>query len=210
MTPATQVALFRPLPQRLVSPRRVGGAGRLAAGGSLVLAALLGACAHAPSHPEGPRTPLTAIVEPAPQEVVVVVNANSYGGAHAGMFAGAHLYDPSGTYVGFRSEDRSWRQPSLVDYLRFHLRDGPYLNLYRFRLSAADFAAIESRIDQAGWTMPMFCATGVQGVLAGIGPFRKLESHWWISPVQLGDSLQALELASSVAGLCSVADGRPC
>lgn len=174
----------------------------------IALALILNACTHHPTPLQASPTPLADIREPGPTEVVVVINANSFAGSHAGLFAGARLYDPSGTYAGSRSEAPGWHAPALADYLRYHLRDGPHVHLYRFRLTQSEFDAISTRISRAGWTMPMFCAAGVQDILAGIGPFKALEPSWWTSPLQLGKRLQGMAPVSVVSGEC--AEAQPC
>ncbi len=198
--------------------RGVGGPLRAAC--LIPLAALLAACAqtHAPGQSTWTRhgvvttalVPPAGIREPGKREVVVVINANHYGGAHAGMFAGERLYDPSGTYVGVRAEDPAWRHPTLADYIAYQLKDGPDVRLYRFSLMADDFDAIESRIEHAGWTMPMFCASSVQSVLAGIGPFTDIESSWWTSPRQLGERLADIKPDTLVTGRCTGPDAQSC
>jgi hypothetical protein len=180
------------------------------------MTALLGACAQTPSPVNGGGQgmgafmPLDRVVEPEAREVVVVINANSFAGAHAGVFVGERLYDPSGTYAGFRSEDKTWRHPTLSDYLRYHLRDGPDVRVYRFRLAEADFREIVSRIEHAGWTMPMFCASSVQTVLAGVGPFKGLEPSGWTSPNTLAARLEGLGASPYVYRPCDNPDPQPC
>lgn len=166
-------------------------------GGMLVATILLGGCAE-PAFRTDPAEAAAhtvmadafgGIQEPGPHEVVVMINGNAFKGVHAGMFAGGRLYDPSGTYVGKRSEDRSWRKPSLADYVAFQLMDGPDVRLYRFQLDKEDFAGVLDRIEHAGRTMPIYCAVSVRDVLAGIGPFRGIERDGWISPKRLATLL---------------------
>ncbi|HWQ39050.1 MAG TPA: hypothetical protein VNM24_10655, partial [Burkholderiales bacterium] len=140
----------------------------------LVLA-LLGACANVRIPPEEGAGPVRVppeprLAEPEATEVVVVINHNAIGGTHAGMFAGARLSDPSGSYVSERSRDPAWRGPTLNDYVRFQLEDGEDVRVYRFRLEARDFAMIDERLRAEGVTAPLFCAATVQNHLAGVGP----------------------------------------
>lgn len=179
--------------------------------GALLFATLLSACAQNPAPTriaEPPR--LEHLAEPGVREVVVVINANSFAGSHAGMFAGKLLYDPSGSYAGVRSQDESWRHPSLADYVNYHLRDGPDVRIYRFRLTQVEFDLVRARIENAGWTMPMFCARDVQDVLAGLGRFKRLETGKWTSPIRLGESLAEIEPTTLVVGACGTPDTQPC
>lgn len=177
-----------------------------------MLVALLCACAQPPAAPRHAAFIATEpLPEPGDREVVVVINANSFAGSHAGLFAGRLLYDPSGTYAGSRAgEVPGWPGPSLTDYVAFHLRDGPDVRLYRFGLAPGEFADIQARIGRAGWTLPMFCARDVQDVLAGIGPFRDLPAGRWISPLNLGNHLAALAPPRPMAGDCGHPEARPC
>lgn len=168
--------------------------------GMLAAAALLCGCSE-PAYRSDPASTaahtvraeaLAGIAEPGPHEVAVIINGNAYRGIHAGLFIGATLYDPSGTYVGNRSGDRAWRRPTLVDYLDYQLADGPDVRLYRFPLNADDFTVIRARIKQAGWTMPTYCANSVRDALAGVGPFRGLAADGWISPKRLAAELDRL------------------
>ncbi|HEX7971589.1 MAG TPA: hypothetical protein VF501_05160, partial [Thiobacillus sp.] len=112
-----------------------------------------------------------SVAEPAPNEVVVVVNDNAPGGNHAGLFAGSLLIDPAGSYFGVRRQDKAWRGPTLADYVRYQTVDGTKIRLYRFRLPPQTFDAIVQRIRDAGPTPPLFCASAVQNLLAEIPPF---------------------------------------
>lgn len=176
-----------------------------------VFAPLLSACADNPAtHRSAVPPNLERLAEPGAREVVVVVNANSFAGSHAGMFAGARLYDPSGTYVGVRSQDGAWRHPTLADYVKYHLRDGPDVRIHRFPMAQAEFDLVLTRIENAGWTMPMFCARDVQDVLAGVGRFKRLETGKWTSPVRLSERLEEIEPTNVVAGPCGTPDAQPC
>lgn len=176
-------------------------------GALVALASLLCACAHMPAPAGDAATvPLAGLAEPGEREVVVVINANSIAGSHAGMFAGGRLYDPSGTYTGKRSEDSAWVGPSLADYVKFHLRDGPDVRLFRFSLAEPEFARIQARIAKAGWSLPLFCAEDVQAILAGIGPFLTLEANRWTSPAGLGLRLEALTPTTLVRADCDMPD----
>lgn len=176
-----------------------------------VFASLVSACAQNPAPTRIAETlRLEGLAEPGALEVVVVINANSFSGSHAGMFAGTRLYDPSGTYAGVRSQDSAWRHPTLADYVSYHLRDGPDVRIYRFHLAQAEFDLVRTRIENAGWSMPMFCARDVQDVLAGVGRFKRLEAGKWTSPVRLGERLEEVEPTTLVSGACGAQDAQPC
>ncbi len=177
----------------------------------LVFTSLVSACAQSPAPSRIAGLPrLEHLAEPGAREVVVVINANSFAGSHAGMFAGSRLYDPSGTYAGVRSEDSAWRHPSLDDYVKYHLRDGPDVRIYRFHLAQAEFNIIRARIENAGWSMPMFCARDVSDVLAGVGQFKRLEAGRWTSPVRLGERLKEITPTTLVPGACGAPGAQPC
>jgi hypothetical protein len=150
------------------------------------------------------------LVEPAPDEVVVVINDNALGGNHAGVFAGSLLLDPAGSYAGVRGEDRDWPGPTLADYARYQTVDGPNIRFYRFRLSPQAFASIKQRIRDSGPTAPLFCAVTVQNLLVGVPPFDIIESTGWTSPTALGRQLDALTQGEAAAGECQKLDASPC
>ena len=158
--------------------------------------------------------PLPAIaiqlVEPAADEVVVVINDNAFGGNHAGLFAGNLLIDPAGSYVGVRGEDASWQGPTLADYARYQTLDGPNIRLYRFRLQPRAFAQVEQRIRASGFTPPLFCAVAVQNLLEGVSPFDSIEHTGWTSPTALGRILDTLTQGEAAAGECQKLDSTPC
>ena len=185
---------------------------------AVAAAGLVAACASAPA-PDRSSPAATAdnpvfdaidLAEPGQREVIVVINDNAVGGRHAGVFAGTRLSDPSGTYRHVRSEDAAWRGPTLRDYVNFQLLDGSKVRAYRFTLPQAEFAAIESRMANAGWTMPLFCAAKVQDYLAGVGPFGSLETTWWTSPKELGRQLDSIIRRPGKPGACELPDGKPC
>jgi hypothetical protein len=185
---------------------------RLAIGAGI----LLGACTQLPIPDSEPRQATypsdesVRLAEPGADEVVIVINDNGSVSSHAGLFAGQRLSDPSGTYRTTRSEDKAWRGPTLRDYIAFQMNGGPTVRAYRFTLLQSDFAAIESRIAHAGWTMPMFCAARVRDDLAGIGPFAGLEGSRWTSPRELGAQLERIIRGPGKPGRCEMPDGRAC
>jgi hypothetical protein len=148
------------------------------------------------------------IAEPAANEVVVMINNNSPSGTHAGIFAGSRLNDPSGTYVGQRSQDKSWPGPSLSDYVAFQKEDGERIQLYRFRLAPEQFKALDARMAAAGPTAPLFCAVEVNNLIAGLGPFEAIRTVGWISPAELGRQLD--ELAQRQLGKCEMPGKAAC
>lgn len=177
---------------------------------------LLAGCGHVPfaeypgSSGTGPEAAV-GIVEPGAREVVVVVNHNAlWVGSHAGMFAGKRLVDPAGSYVTKRSDDDGWQGISLIDYVRYQLKDGPWIRLYRFTLSAETFAEVESRVVDAGIAMPLFCAAYVQNLIAGIGPFKEIPRVWWTSPTALARNLDLLIAGPLAAGACIWPTGAHC
>ena len=159
---------------------------------------------------EQPPEAVSHLTEPLSDEVVVVINDNAFGGNHAGLFAGKLLIDPAGSYVGVRAEDKDWSVPTLADYARYQSVDGLNIRLYRFHLQAQAFAAIEQRIHNAGATPPLFCASAVQNLLAGISPFEAIESTGWTSPSALGHLLDPLTRGEGAMGLCQKLDASPC
>lgn len=150
------------------------------------------------------------LAEPAPDEVVVVINDNSLGGNHAGLFAGDLLIDPAGSYVGVRGQDKRWSGPTLADYARYQTTDGLEVRFYRFRLQAQAFAQVRQRIRDASPTPPLFCASAVQNLLAGIPPFGAIEPAGWTSPTALGRELDALTRGADTVGECQKLDATPC
>lgn len=188
--------------------------------GLALLVLLLTGCAQAPVAPGLPDHPLASgqqeaaaeairLAEPGPHEVVVVINRNAVFGNHAGIFAGARLSDPAGSYAYFRRAQPGW-QPRLQDYVRFQSSDGMHIRSYRFSLRPPDFSAVLARLPEADAAKPLFCATAVQNSIAGIGPFAAIPQAGWITPAQLADLLDQLITAHGVAGSCEFPDGAPC
>jgi hypothetical protein len=183
----------------------------------LLLAALLAACSTAPPLPhslppligQGFYEEKLGITEPAPTEVVVVIN-NNIKMVHAGMFAGATLLDPAGSYLLTRRQQKDWPGVSLHDYVRFQLEDGPEVMVYRFRLPPEPFAEIQSRVGHAGSTMVLFCAAKVQSIISGVPPFEGVPSAWLISPVTVSRHLDLLIQNNPQAGACYWPDGSSC
>jgi hypothetical protein len=157
-----------------------------------------------------PPVVVIKLAEPGPDEVVVVINDNALGGNHAGLFAGGLLLDPAGSYFGVRGEEADWQGPTLADYARYQTVDGPNIRLYRFRLQPEAFASIEQRIRSSGFTPPLFCASAVQNLLAGVAPFVNLEHTGWTSPAELGRVLDKLTHGTAATGECQMLDARPC
>lgn len=150
------------------------------------------------------------LAEPAANEAVIVINNNAGPGTHAGIFAGARLNDPAGSYVGTRSEDKNWPGPSLADYVEFQKEDGDNIQIYRFKLSPADFAALDSRMASSGPTPPLFCAVEVQNLIAGLGPFKPIPSVGWATPASLGKLLEQLVVSQIATGKCVLPNNQPC
>ena len=150
-----------------------------------------------------------AVAEPGAQEVVVVINYNLKV-QHAGMFAGPTLLDPAGSYLNVRGRQTGWAGVSLQDYVRFQLEDGPDIRLYRFPLPAAQFGQVKARVDEAGTTMPLFCAAKVQNILSGVAPFESLPDAWLVSPARLADYLDEIIVTKPEAGECRWPNGASC
>ena len=115
---------------------------------AFVCVLMLAACSHTPKASFRPPPPLgngyperIEVRPPSAQEVIVVINDNVRM-LHAGMFAADTLLDPAGSYTDVRSVEPGWPGPSLQDYVRFQLEDGPDVKLYRFVLSAEEFAQV--------------------------------------------------------------------
>lgn len=150
------------------------------------------------------------LAEPAANEAVIVINNNAGPGTHAGIFAGTRLNDPAGSYVGTRSADKNWPGPSLADYVEFQKEDGDNIQIYRFKLSAADFAALDSRMASSGPTPPLFCAVGVQNLIAGLGPFKPIPGTGWATPASLGKLLDQLVNSRIATGRCVLPNNQSC
>lgn len=181
----------------------------------VLLFVLLGAAPlHAQEAPSWRSEPAPAadihVAEPAPDEVVVVLNVNAWGGNHAGLFAGNLLIDPAGSYFGVRGRDKDWAGPSLKDYARYQTVDGLNIRFYRFRLKPNAFAALVQRIRAAGATPPLFCASAVQNLLADIAPFELVQRVGWTTPTALGHLLDRLTQGNGAVGECQKLDASPC
>ena len=148
--------------------------------------------------------------DPAPYEVVVVVNMNSAVGTHAGLFVGSLLSDPAGMYRQARSEDPKWKGPSLADYVRFQMEDGERVLVYRFRLTQTDADVIADRVRRYGWGKPLYCAADVQNQIAGVGPFATVQPVGWTSPASLGAQMHELTNGRKRLGACVWPDGLAC
>jgi len=184
--------------------------------GTISLVFALASCAQLPTVPQTPPPPIgngypeqLGIGEPGPQEIVIVVN-NNLKMVHAGMFAGHSLLDPAGSYEHSRNQDPVWKGVSLLDYVRFQLDDGPAVKLYRFPLPPERFAQIKERLDNAGRTMPLFCAAKVQNIISGIEPFESVPDAWLVSPATLANHLDAILLANRNTGTCVWPNGKSC
>jgi hypothetical protein len=176
-----------------------------------LLAALPLQAAEAPNwNTVTPPAVVITLAEPAPDEVVVVINDNAFGGNHAGLFAGGLLLDPAGSYFGVRGEDADWQGPTLTDYARYQTVDGPNIRIYRFHLQPEAFTKIEQRIRASGFTPPLFCASAVQNLLVGVPPFDTLKQTGWTSPTELGHELDGLTQGTGAAGECQKLDATPC
>ena len=150
-----------------------------------------------------------ALAEPGAQEVVIVIN-NNMKVQHAGMFAGPTLLDPAGRYLNVRGRQTGWAGVSLQDYARFQLEDGPDIRLYRFTLPAARFAQVKVRVDEAGTTMPFFCAAKVQNIISGVAPFESLPDAWLVSSARLADYHDEIIVAKAGVGECRWPNGASC
>jgi hypothetical protein len=150
------------------------------------------------------------LAEPAPDEVVVVLNVNALGGNHAGLFAGKLLIDPAGSYVWTRGQDTTWQGPTLRDYARYQTVDGLKIRFYRFHLKPQAFAALVQRMRDAGSTPPLFCASAVQNLLADIAPFDLVKRVGWTTPTALANVLDALIQGKDARGECQKLDASPC
>ena len=150
-----------------------------------------------------------AVAEPGAREVVVVINYNLKV-QHSGMFAGSALLDPAGSYLNVRGGQDGWAGVSLHDFVRFQLEDGPDIRLYRFSLSEERFGQVKARVDEAGTTMPLFCATKVQNILSGIAPFESLPNAWLVSPARLAEYLDEIIVNKAGAGECLWPNGASC
>ena len=57
---------------------------------------------------------------------------------------------------------------------------------------------------------PLFCAAGVQNLIAGVGPFAAIDPVYWTSPASLADLLDGLRNGPAAPGVCVMPDNRPC
>ncbi|MEQ1662818.1 MAG: hypothetical protein ABL877_09005 [Thiobacillus sp.] len=182
--------------------------------GLLLAAAWLVSPLHAQDAPNWLSEPVPAALihlsEPAANEVVVMINDNALGGNHAGLFAGKILFDPAGSYLGVRRQDKTWSAASLADYARYQTTDGLKVRFYRFRLSEQALAQLQQRIADALPTPPLFCASAVQNLLVGIAPFTALESTGFTTPSALAKRLDGLTRGASAAGECQQLDATRC
>jgi hypothetical protein len=180
----------------------------------MLLAWLTVAPLHAQEAPNWNSEPVPEadirLAEPAPDEVVVVLNVNALGGNHAGLFAGTLLSDPAGSYVGVRGQDKGWTGPTLRDYARYQTVDGLKIRFYRFRLKPPAFAALVQRIREAGATPPLFCASAVQNLLADIAPFDVIKRVGWTTPTALARVLDLMTQGAGAVGECQKLDASPC
>lgn len=190
-------------------------AGRAGRGGfALGLLLLLTACAGVPPVPYAPPPPLNQtsdlrLREPDSSEVVVVVNDNN-NQVHAGMFVGSTLVDPAGSYLRVRGGERDWPGVTLKDYIHFQLEDGPEVRLYRFHLSGEALASLKTRVEQVGFTPPLFCAAKVQNLISGIPPFQNVPDAWLVSPAVVGQHLDVILRDNRASGVCNWPDGSSC
>lgn len=148
--------------------------------------------------------------EPAPDEVVIVVNNNAGFGTHAGLFVGARLSDPAGGYVNARQNATGWSGPTLHDYIRFQLEDGNRVQTFRFTLAPEDIAIIDARVANAGMGKPLYCAADVRDQVAGVGPFKAMRTGEWLSPAGLAELLLPYVEGPGAVGVCAWANGVPC
>ena len=88
--------------------------------------------------------------------------------------------------------------------------DGLKIRFYRFRLQPPTFAAIVQRIREAGPTPPLFCASAVQNLLAGLAPFNGIKRVGWTTPTALAHALDALTHGTGAVGECQKLDASPC
>jgi RHS repeat-associated protein len=90
------------------------------------------------------------------------------------------LYDPAGSYIPagmpYHIDILSEQDADLAPYIRYHeLLDGRPTHVYTFETCPNDEAAIAARIlDQPTVVTGGLCATQVQAVIAGIGPFQNI------------------------------------
>lgn len=151
------------------------------------------------------------VTEPEGNEAVIVINNNAMAGNHAGIVAGRRLNDPAGSYVGKRSENKDWPGPSLADYVSFQREeDGDRILIYRFRLNHEDFNALNVRMSMASPGIPLLCAVDVNNLVAGIGPFKTIESAGWATPAGLAERLNQLLRQGQLNGECVMPDNTPC
>ncbi len=148
--------------------------------------------------------------EPAADEVAIVINNNAGFGTHAGMFVGTRLSDPAGNYAMARRGEPGWKGPTLHDYVEHQMVDGYRVQIFRFKLVPGDISIIDSRVANAGITVPLNCAAEVRDEVAGVGLFKAINPKGWLSPSALAEALLPLIEGPTAVGACVWPNGQPC
>ncbi len=184
----------------------VGGVASEVGGGSFENGAITGAFSRLfndVAHPE--EVAARQVASNDNYEVIVVINDNAaLVGTHAGVWLSDGQYsDPGGSY------EPHIHGETLKDYVALQVRDdGPDVRLYRFKLSKSEFSQLSEQMTNNNRGMPFFCATNVQRMISGIGPFKAIEPPRFTTPRFLSWELK--EAARTQGGSCKMANGDPC
>ena len=146
------------------------------------------------------QTPIVEVGEPGENEIVIVINDRL---GHAGVFVGSLLEDPGGSYFDTHQDI----DPTLEDYIKYQLSDGPNVTIYRFKLSLADFSAIGSGTATSNGG-EFFCAATVQCLISGVGPFKSIPLVGY--PIFPSALAARLKLLVTAVGQCQTPNGKPC
>jgi RHS repeat-associated protein len=117
-------------------------------------------------------------------------------GSHAAVYVdnggNPTLYDPAGSYnSSTRGTGDTFSGPdaAISPYVAYQKSLGSSVTTYRFGTSDLQESTIAGNIDQQGGAAPLFCATSVSSVIAGVGPFQGVGSFF---PGTLGNQLGAI------------------
>jgi hypothetical protein len=136
------------------------------------------------------KKPVKVAVQ-SPYKIIIVVNDNNRAfDTHAGLIMVSpttfQIYDPNGSFtlldIGggslnlFPVDGLQNQRNAYEAYIRFQLIDGANVYTYKFNVSKQNFDAIETRILEETYGGILYCSTCVSSAVAGIGPFKTLES----------------------------------
>ena len=206
-------------PQHHPAQPRICSARRAIIAAVTMLAALAGCGGSSYRYPDelipagskgDPAAYTVNLLEPAADEVAIVINNNAGFGTHTGMFVGVRLSDPAGNYAMARRGEPGWERPTLRDYVQHQMVDGLRVQIFRFTLDPADIKIIDARAANQGITVPLNCAAEVRDEVANVGLFKALKPTGWLSPNALAEELLPLIEGPTAVGTCVWPNGRAC